>query len=97
MLEIQGLRKIYPGEKQPALEGIDLTVETGEFVAVLGKSGAGKSSLIRCINRLVEPDEGRIVWNGREITGLPAKELRRARGKIGMIFQRFNLLPRSVC
>jgi phosphonate transport system ATP-binding protein len=94
MLAIQGLRKQYPGESDPALNGINLTIKQGELVAVLGRSGAGKSTLIRCINRLVTPDQGSIQWNGQNVTGTTEKELRKLRGEIGMIFQHFHLLPR---
>lgn len=94
MLEITGLKKHYSGEAAPALNGIDLKVEAGEMVAVLGRSGAGKSTLIRCINRLVEPDAGTIRWKGQAITGVRGEELRRLRGKIGMVFQNDDLLPK---
>ncbi|CAM4339686.1 phosphonate ABC transporter ATP-binding protein [Paenibacillus tarimensis] len=94
MLEITGLTKQYSGEKEPALQNISLTVREGEFVAVLGRSGAGKSTMIRCINRLVEPDTGSIVWKGRSITGMNTRELRSLRREIGFVFQHFNLLPR---
>ncbi|MFC0212345.1 phosphonate ABC transporter ATP-binding protein [Paenibacillus chartarius] len=94
MLRIEGLRKHYAGEAAPALDGVNLEVREGEFVAVLGRSGAGKSTLIRCINRLVEPDEGRISWKKAPITGIGRAELRRMRGRIGMIFQHYDLLPR---
>ncbi|MDF2959092.1 MAG: phosphonate transporter ATP-binding protein [Paenibacillus sp.] len=94
MLELRGIRKTYPGETLPALDGIDLRIGPGEFVAVLGRSGAGKSTLIRCINRLVEPDAGEVVWKGRAVTGMTGRELRSVRGEMGMVFQHFNLLPR---
>lgn len=94
MLELKGISKRYAGERTSALDRIDLRIMPGEFVAVLGRSGAGKSSLIRCINRLEEPDAGEIIWNGRSITSMDAWELRRIRGEIGMVFQHFNLLPR---
>lgn len=87
--------RLRPGHKgELALDHVNLTVKQGEFIAVLGRSGAGKSSLIRCLNRLVEPDAGRILWDGQSITGASSRELRRLRGSIGMIFQHFNLLPR---
>ncbi|AEI41156.1 phosphonate ABC transporter ATP-binding protein [Paenibacillus mucilaginosus] len=93
-LEIRGLTKQYPGAKEAALQDVTLTVRPGEWVAVLGRSGAGKSSLIRCINRLIEPDSGEIRWAGQPVTGVSGSELRRLRGDIGMIFQHYNLLPR---
>jgi phosphonate transport system ATP-binding protein len=94
LLKLQEISKTYRGSSYAALDGINLTVERGEFVAVLGRSGAGKSTLIRCINRLVEPDSGTILWAGRDITRMGEAELRQARGDMGMIFQHFNLLPR---
>lgn len=94
MLEISDLSKIYKGEASPALDRVSLTIHPGEMVAVLGRSGAGKSTLVRCINRLAEPNSGRITWNGRPITGVSEKELRKLRGRIGMIFQHYHLLPR---
>ncbi|MBD2848173.1 phosphonate ABC transporter ATP-binding protein [Paenibacillus sp. IB182496] len=94
MLELIGLNKRYKGEAEAALDGVHLRVQTGEFVAVLGRSGAGKSTLIRCVNRLVEPDAGRVLWQGRDLTAMSAAELRRARMRIGMVFQHYHLLPR---
>jgi phosphonate transport system ATP-binding protein len=64
-------------------------------VAVIGLSGSGKSTLLRCINRLIEPTEGEIWWNDTQISHVTGEELRRARRKIGMIFQHFNLVDRS--
>ena len=93
MLEIIGLSKRY-ARCDLALSGVDLTVHPGEVVALIGPSGAGKSTLIRCVNRLVEPSEGRIVLDGQDITRLSTRELRRARRKIGMIFQEFALIER---
>jgi phosphonate transport system ATP-binding protein len=93
MLLISGLTKRYPtGDK--ALQGIDLEVPAGQVMALIGPSGAGKSTLIRCINRLVEPTAGRISLNGTEITALRAGNLRRARRRMGMIFQEFALVER---
>jgi phosphonate transport system ATP-binding protein len=94
MLQLKEIHKTYRGSSYAALNGINLTIDRGEFIAVLGRSGAGKSTLIRCINRLVEPDSGQMIWNGRDITGMNEAALRRTRGEIGMIFQHFNLLPR---
>jgi phosphonate transport system ATP-binding protein len=92
-LAIDGLAKIYPGGTQ-ALSDVSFTVERPEVVAVIGSSGAGKSTLIRCINRLVEPTAGSIRLGATEIVGLPTRELRAARRRIGMIFQEFNLVDR---
>jgi phosphonate transport system ATP-binding protein len=92
-LAIAGLAKVYPGGTQ-ALSDVSFTVDRPEVVAVIGSSGAGKSTLIRCINRLVEPTAGSIRLGGTEIVGLPTRELRAVRRRIGMIFQEFNLVDR---
>lgn len=94
VIELKGVRKIYQQAGQPvvALDGIDLQVRSGEIFGVLGQSGAGKSTLIRCVNLLERPTAGSVVVDGRELTTLPATELRAARQQIGMIFQHFNLL-----
>jgi len=93
MLQIRGLTKRYrTGDL--ALKGIDLDVSDGEVVALIGPSGAGKSTVIRCINRLVEPTAGTVTLNKMEITTLGSRELRRARQRMGMIFQEYALVER---
>src|SRR5260221_11214077 len=77
-----------------ALKGIDLDVPDGEVMALIGPSGAGKSTVIRCINRLVEPTAGTVTLNDTEITTLGGAELRRARRRMGMIFQEYALVER---
>ncbi|MFG6158336.1 phosphonate ABC transporter ATP-binding protein [Halomonas sp. 1390] len=93
MLEISNLIKRY-GRDEPVLKGLDLTVEGNSVVSIVGASGAGKSTMLRCINRLVEPTSGSIKLNGIELVTLRHAELRRARRKIGMVFQGFNLIDR---
>jgi phosphonate transport system ATP-binding protein len=93
MLEVTGLVKTYPTGDQ-ALRGVSLTIKAADVVFVIGPSGAGKSTLIRCINRLVEPDAGSVRLDGVEITRLTGAELRRARRRMAMIFQEFNLVER---
>lgn len=93
MLEIIGLSKRY-ARGDLALSGVDLAVRPGEVLALIGPSGAGKSTLIRCVNRLVEPTAGRIFLDGQDLTQLSTRDLRRARRKIGMIFQEFALIER---
>jgi phosphonate transport system ATP-binding protein len=93
MLEITDLTKVYPGGLR-ALHGVDLTVDEPVVVAVIGSSGAGKSTLIRCVNRLVEPTSGKVVLNGTDVTALSRHGLRRARRRIAMIFQEYNLVER---
>ena len=93
MLEISDLVKTYPNGLK-ALHGISLAVDRPMVVAIIGSSGAGKSTLIRCVNRLVEPTSGRVVLNGTDITALGRHGLRKARRRIGMIFQEYNLVER---
>lgn len=94
MIELDNIHLTYPGHPAPvhALRGIDLRVPAGEIFGVIGRSGAGKSSLIRVINLLNRPTQGQVRVNGADLTALSQTELRSARHQIGMIFQHFNLL-----
>ena len=94
MLEIRNLTKIYE-DGTLAVDNVSFTVQDGEFLIVIGLSGSGKSTLLRCINRLIDPTEGEILWNGDDLAKLEGDDLRKARRKIGMIFQHFNLVSRS--
>src|SRR4051794_5689001 len=93
MLRIKGLTKRYP-TGDLALKGIDFEVPDGQVMALIGPSGAGKSTVIRCINRLVEPSAGTVTLNDTVVTGLARGELRRARRRMGMIFQEYALVER---
>ena len=93
MLRIKGLAKRYP-TGDLALKGIDFDVPDGQVMALIGPSGAGKSTVIRCINRLVEPTAGTVTLNDTVLTGLGRGELRRARRRMGMIFQEYALVER---
>lgn len=93
MLQISKVVKRYKTGDQ-ALKGISLEVPKGEVMALIGPSGAGKSTLIRCINRLVEPTSGSIRLDGQELTRLGSSALRKARRKMGMIFQEYALVER---
>jgi len=93
VLKIEKLSKTYDSGTY-ALQDISLVVESGEFVVVLGKSGSGKSTFLRCINRLVEPTSGKIFLDEKEITGASPSRLRELRKKIGMVFQQYNLVSR---
>ncbi|GFH36930.1 methionine ABC transporter ATP-binding protein [Streptomyces pacificus] len=100
MITTTGLTKVYQsrGRDISALDGVDLHVREGEVFGVIGRSGAGKSSLIRCVNLLERPTSGSVVVDGTDLTALAGRghragrELRRARSRIGMVFQHFNLL-----
>ncbi len=92
ILELQGVHKRFG--KLEVLRGIDLRVDKGSVVCVLGPSGSGKSTLLRCINLLEPPNEGRIVLEGKEITGgAGGEDLDYVRRRVGMVFQQFNLFP----
>ena len=93
MLTIQDLTKVYPtGAK--ALNGVSFRVDEPKVITIIGPSGAGKSTLIRCINRLVEPTSGKILLDDTDIAGLSNRGLRKARRRMGMIFQEYNLVER---
>ena len=92
-VQIRGLVKEYK-RGVPVLKGIDLTIAGEGITAIIGPSGTGKSTLIRCINRLVEPTAGEILFQGVDLAKLKGAELRAARRKIGMVFQEYNLVER---
>ncbi|MGW3088664.1 methionine ABC transporter ATP-binding protein [Streptomyces sp. NPDC001108] len=100
MITTSGLTKVYQsrGREVTALDGVDLHVREGEVFGVIGQSGAGKSSLIRCVNLLERPTSGTVTVDGQDLTALAGRgrragrELREARSRIGMVFQHFNLL-----
>ena len=93
MIELSNLTKSFAGHT--ALRHVDLFIQEGEVFGIIGKSGAGKSTLLRCINLLERPDSGHVLIDGEELTALNAQELRLARHNMAMIFQQFNLLPRT--
>jgi phosphonate transport system ATP-binding protein len=92
-LSIRQLEKSYTKGK-PVLKGISLELGAREVVAIIGPSGTGKSTLIRCINRLVQPTAGEIWFQGQDLVALSRKDLREARRQIGMVFQEYNLVER---
>ena len=96
ILETRDLKKYYgSGETQVrALDGVDLKVESGEFVAIVGTSGSGKSTLLHMLGGLDRPSSGSVLVNGREIFSLKDEELTIfRRRKIGFVFQSYNLVP----
>lgn len=93
-LEVNDLKIRYSRSGPDVLKGVSLTVDPGDFFAIIGPSGAGKSTLIRCINRLIQPTDGQVFLNGKNITRMGKRDLRRARRDMGMIFQEFNLVER---
>lgn len=93
MLALRRLSKSYVAGK-PVLTDIDLEIAAKGLTAIIGPSGTGKSTLIRCINRLVEPTRGEILFDGRDLVKLDRGALRQARRHIGMVFQEYNLVER---
>jgi len=94
MIEVTGLSVVLP-PAVVAVDGVDLTIRPGEFVVILGRSGAGKTTFLRALNRLVEPTAGDVRLGGRAVTGADATTLRGLRRQIGMVFQQFNLVRRA--
>lgn len=92
-LVLERLSKEYVSGR-PVLRDITLTVEGRGITAVIGPSGTGKSTLIRCINRLVTPTSGRVLFGGKDLTSLGGRALREARRRIGMVHQEYNLVER---
>ena len=93
MLSIRNLSKSYVAGR-PVLNGINLDIAAHGIAAIIGPSGTGKSTLIRCINRLVEPSSGAVELDGEDLVHLSRVSLRRARRRIGMVFQEYNLVER---
>ncbi len=92
-IQIRGLVKEYK-KGVPVLKGIDLDIDGDGITAIIGPSGTGKSTLIRCINRLVDPTAGQILFQGQDMAKLSGAPLREARRRIGMVFQEYNLVER---
>ena len=94
MIEFKNVYKTYPNGFT-ALKDVNLQIEQGEFVAIIGLSGAGKSTILRCINRMHDVTKGTLTVDGVDVNTLRGAELRKYRRKVGMIFQSFNLVSRS--
>ena len=94
MIQLDHITKTFDtgADKVHAVSDVTLHIKSGEIFGIIGFSGAGKSTLVRCINLLERPTSGTVTVDGKVLTDLPAKELREARKKIGMIFQHFNLM-----
>lgn len=94
LLRVRNLKKSYDAQVL-ALKGISVDFYSGEYVVIIGSSGSGKSTFIRCINRMIDPTEGTIKFEGEAVEKLKGKKLRSVRAKIGMIFQNYNLVGRT--
>ncbi len=99
IIQIQNVTKTFTGKDNQveALKGISLDIGKGDIYGIIGMSGAGKSTLVRCLNFLERPTTGTVLVEGRDLSAMSGKELRKTRTGIAMIFQHFNLLmQRSV-
>jgi len=92
MIRFENVSKTYPRSSQPALRGVSLEVERGEFVFVVGQSGSGKSTLLRLILREEAATSGNVLVAGRELSSLPSRKVPALRREIGTVFQDFRLL-----
>jgi len=92
VLVVESLTKTYG--KSTAVSGLTVSIPRGQFVGVIGRSGAGKSTFLRMLNRLADPSAGRIAWDGSDVTALRGAKLRDWRRRCAMIFQQFNLIGR---
>jgi osmoprotectant transport system ATP-binding protein len=90
MIRLDGVRKVYPGQDRPAVEHIDLEIPDGEIVIFVGPSGCGKTTLMKMINRLIEPTSGKIFIQGEDVTRVNPDHLRR---RIGYVIQQIGLFP----
>lgn len=95
MIRLENVSKTFTDSNKEvhAVNNVSLTINDGDIFGIIGFSGAGKSTLVRCINLLEKPTDGKVFVDDAEITALSGKELRKARKKIGIIFQHFNLMP----
>ncbi|MFL6091072.1 MAG: cell division ATP-binding protein FtsE [Aeromicrobium sp.] len=93
MIRFDHVSKTYPGQKRPALQELDLEIEKGEFVFLVGASGSGKSTFLRLVLRETRPSQGRVYVAGKEINKLPGWKVPKLRRQVGTVFQDFRLLP----
>jgi len=94
MIQFIDVSKTYPNDVK-ALKKVNLTIEPGQFIAIIGLSGAGKSTLIKLINRMIDTTEGTILVDDVVVNNLKGKSLRKFRRRVGMVFQSFNLVNRT--
>ena len=91
VLEVKNLKKHF--DSLNVLKGVSFSLEKGQVLAIIGSSGGGKSTLLRCLNFLETPDEGEIIVNGKQLLSSSEEEVRQNRLHFGLVFQNFNLFP----
>ena len=94
LIEIRNLKKEYSPDVVP-LRGVTADIEAGEVISIIGPSGTGKSTLLRCINRLETPTSGQVIVDGVDVCA-PGADLAKLRRSMGMVFQSFNLFPHKM-
>ncbi len=92
IIKTEGVKKWYKGGEIKALDGVDYQIEKGNVIVVIGPSGSGKSTYLRCLNLLEQPTDGKVIFEGTDITD-PKTNINIHRQKMGMVFQHFNLFP----
>lgn len=92
-LEVKGLKKEYVAGN-PILKGVDFSIDTPGIIAIIGPSGTGKSTLLRCINRLIDPSAGQVIFDKADVCQAKGLELRQLRRQVAMVFQEYNLVER---
>ena len=95
MIRFDKVTKTYPGQKRPALDSLNLEIEKGEFVFLVGSSGSGKSTFLRLVLRETRPSQGRVYVAGKEINKLSNWKVPKLRRQVGTVFQDFRLLPQK--
>jgi len=95
VIRLSEVTKVYPAGARPALDGISLEIEKGEFVFLIGQSGSGKSTVLRMIMREELPTSGTVTVDGRDVAKLKSRKVPELRRKIGCVFQDFRLLPKK--
>ena len=91
VLEVKNIKKSFDG--MDVLKDVSFSLEKGQVLAIIGSSGGGKSTLLRCLNFLETPDEGEIIVNGKQLLSSSEEEVRQNRLHFGLVFQNFNLFP----
>jgi osmoprotectant transport system ATP-binding protein len=89
-IELEELTKRYPGQAEPAVDNVSMSIPAGEIVVLVGPSGCGKTTLLKMINRIIQPTSGRIILDGEDVTRTDADQLRR---RIGYVIQQIGLFP----